>query len=178
MRTRLRRLAALTGTAVLLSMLGVAPAAAHTSLVAVNPADGSTVDTTPAAVVLTFTEPAVALGTQVVVTGPRGKASAGAVRLVDSTVRQELVSGAPAGRYTVAWRVTSEDGHPITGQLSFTSTGAGGGTVSPAPAPGADRARGPDVPAWGWLVLAVVVLGTAASTAVVLSRRRSSQPSD
>lgn len=176
MRPRLRRLTAAVGTAVVLSVLVAAPAAAHTALVAVDPADGSTVATTPAAVVLTFTEPAVALGTQVVVTGPRGEVSAGAVRLVDNTVRQELVTGAPAGSYTVAWRVTSEDGHPITGQLSFTSTSAGGGSASPAPAPA--RPGGPDVPSWAWLVLAVGVLGTAASTAVVLSRRRSSHPSD
>ena len=172
MRSRLRRLAAVVGAAVVLVVLGAAPAAAHTSLVGVDPADGSTVAATPAAVVLTFTEPAVALGTQVVVTGPEGQVSGGAPQLVDSTVRQELVPGAPAGRYTVAWRVTSADGHPITGESSFTTTSAGGGTATPDPVSAADPGAGPGVPVWGWAVLAVVVLA-AAGTVVVLSRRRS-----
>lgn len=179
MRPGLRRLTALVGGAVALSVLVAAPAVAHTSLVAVDPANGSTVASTPAAVVLTLTEPAVALGTQVVVTGPQGQASTGTAQLVDNTVRQELVAGAPAGQYAVAWRVTSEDGHPITGELRFTSTGAGGGTAAPDPPPPAGRSDRPGVPAGGWLVLAVVVLGAVASTAVVLNRRRRSpDPSD
>lgn len=176
MRSRLRRLAAVVGAAAVLSVLAAAPAAAHTSLVGVDPVDGSTVATTPAAVVLTFTESAVALGTQIVVTGPQGKVSAGPARLVDRTVRQELVADAPAGRYTVAWRVTSQDGHPLTGEFSFTSTGAGGGTATPDPAPAADATAGAGVPAWGWAVLAAVLLA-AVSSAVVLTRRRTAPPS-
>lgn len=176
MRSRLRQLAAVVGAAVVLSVLVAAPAAAHTSLVGVDPVDGSTVPATPAAVVLTFTDPAVALGTQVVVTGPQGKVSAGPARLVDRTVRQELLADAPAGRYTVAWRVTSQDGHPITGEFSFTSTGVGGGTATPDPAPSADATAGAGVSAWGWAVLAAVVLAGVGG-AVVLTRRRAAPPS-
>jgi len=167
-----RRLVAVLTTAVMLSLLVAAPASAHTSLVATDPADGSTVSATPAAVVLTFSEPAVALGTQVVVTGPQGQASVGAAQLVDATVRQELVAGAPAGRYTVAWRVTSEDGHPISGAVSFTSTAAGGGTLAPDSAPAAGEPGGAGAPSWAWLVLTALVLGTAVTLAVVFRRRR------
>ena len=158
-------------TAVLLSLLVAAPASAHNSLVGTDPADGSTVSATPAAVVLTLNEPAVALGTQVVVTGPQGQASVGAARLVDATVRQELVAGAPAGRYTVSWRVTSDDGHPITGTLSFTSAASGGGTLAPDSTPAAGESGGAGVPTWAWLVLAALVLGTAVTLAVVFRRR-------
>ena len=166
-----RRWVAVLTTAVMLSLLMAAPASAHNSLVATDPADGSTVSATPAAVVLTFDEPAVALGTQVVVTGPQGQASVGAAQLVDATVWQELVAGAPAGRYTVSWRVTSDDGHPISGEVSFTSTAAGGGTLAPDPAPAVAEPGGAEVPTWAWLVLAALVLGTAVTLAVVFRRR-------
>ena len=173
MRRRLARLLAVLGTAGALSVLLAGPAAAHNSLVSVDPADGSTVAATPAAVVLTFDEPAVALGTQVVVTGPQGRANAGAARLVDDTVRQEIGRDAPAGRYTVAWRVTSADGHPVTGELSFTSTAAGGGSApaDPAPEPGS-AGTGPGLPVWAWVAVAVVLVGAAATIGAQLNRRR------
>lgn len=171
----LGRWLAVLGAAVVVSVLVVAPASAHNRLVAAEPVDGSTVAATPAAVVLTFDEPSVALGTQVVVAGPAGPVSAGAAQLVDNTVRQELAAGAPAGRYTVSWRVTSNDGHPITGQLSFTSAAAGGGTAAPSPAPEPSQPAGP--PITTWLVAALVLLGSAATVAVVVRRRRSASES-
>ena len=68
---------------------------------------------TPSSVVLTFDEPAIAIGTKLVVTGPTGPVQTGAPQLVDNTVTQNLQPGAPAGAYTVEWRITSTDGHPI-----------------------------------------------------------------
>ena len=154
--------------ALLLGVLTAAPAAAHNSFVGSDPADGATVSRTPGAVVLTFNEPAVALGTQVVVTGPDGPASTGAPQLVDASVRQPLVPGAPAGTYTVTWRVTSSDGHPITGTLTFTADAAGSGEyLGPAePPPAVD---GSGAPVWAWVLLAVLLLGGAAALSV---RRR------
>ena len=43
----------------------------------------------------------------------------GAPVLVDDTVTQPLVADRPAGTYTVQWRVTSSDGHPISGTFTF-----------------------------------------------------------
>lgn len=152
-----------------LGLVAAPPAAAHNYLVGADPADGSTLARTPAAVVLRFDEPSVALGTQVLVTGPEGAVGQGAPRLVDDTVTQALVPGAPAGRYTVDWRVTSADGHPITGRFSFTATTAAAGTFSP-PAPlSAAPAASEAVPAWVWVLVALLTLGATGS--VLVSRR-------
>ena len=48
------------------------PAAADTELISTIPADQQTVGRTPAVVVLTFDESLLAMGSQVVVTGPQG----------------------------------------------------------------------------------------------------------
>ncbi|GIG41614.1 copper resistance CopC family protein [Cellulomonas phragmiteti] len=122
-----RRAGALAALALLLASLGTAllasPAAAHNTLRSTDPADGSTVATAPAQVTLTFDQPALELGTQIVVTGPDGVAvSDGPVQLVDVSVVQPLVTTLPAGTYDVAWRVTSADGHPLTGAFTFTAT--------------------------------------------------------
>jgi hypothetical protein len=65
----------------------------------------------------------------------------------------------PAGVYTIAYRIISADGHPVSGTLTFTLTTAGDGTPA---APPADSAAGDDsggVPIWVWIGGAVVVLG-------------------
>ena len=100
---------------------GASPAWAHTTLTSTNPADQEMVQSAPQAVVLTFDEPVIATGTQVVVTGPSGQIQQGQPRLAENTVTQDLQPGAPAGAYTVAWRVTSADGHPVSGTFSFTA---------------------------------------------------------
>lgn len=112
------------------------PAAAHDELVSVAPADGSTVEAAPASVDLVFAEPAIALGTEVQVLGPDGtNLSAGAPALLDATVSQPLAAVRPAGVYTVQWRVTSADGHPISGEFTFTTTAAAGAPAAPEPSP-------------------------------------------
>jgi methionine-rich copper-binding protein CopC len=108
-----------------LTLLGAGPAAAHNTLVSSDPADGSTAATAPAQVTLTFNEPAVALGTVVEVRAPDGRVvSSGDAVLTDASVAQALSGELPAGDYAVLWRVTSADGHPIEGQLTFTAQGA------------------------------------------------------
>ncbi|MBB2924462.1 copper resistance CopC family protein [Cellulomonas cellasea] len=107
-----------------LGVLGAGPAAAHSALVSSDPADGSTPATAPAQVTLTFNEPAVALGTVVEVRAPDGRVvSTGDAVLADAGVTQALSGDLPAGAYSVLWRVTSADGHPIEGQLTFTAQG-------------------------------------------------------
>ncbi len=110
-------------------LMGAATAAeAHDILVGTTPKDGSTAAVVPAQVTLTFNEPAIAVGTIVVVTGPAGnQVQSGATVLIGNTVNQHLRPGSPAGRYTVAWRVTSADGHPASGSFSFTALAASPG---------------------------------------------------
>lgn len=121
-----RRTAPVAGLVVgLVLALGVvaAPAAqAHDQLVSVDPADGSTVKAVPDHVTLTFEDPAVALGTEIVVTSPDGSVvSTGDAQLVDNTVSQAIGGELPAGAYSVTWRVTSQDGHAVSGTFGFTA---------------------------------------------------------
>jgi methionine-rich copper-binding protein CopC len=163
--------------AAVLGVCATAPAAAHNSLQSTSPDDGQTVARTPSAVVLTFDEPALAMGTKIVVTGPGGEVQQGPVRNIDNTVRQDLQGEAPAGSYTVAWRVTSADGHPISGSFAFTSRQAGVAQPAPTASASATHQHSPApptsnrVPPWVGLVLLVAVAGTVAA---LVRRRRMS----
>lgn len=171
---------ALTGLVGAVVMLAVtaAPAAAHNALASTAPADGSTVQQAPAEIVLTFNQPALALGTSLVVTDPTGQqVQTGQPKLVDNTVTQTLRPG-PAGAYTVLWRVTSADGHPISGQLTFNAeAGSASRQVESTPGP-VDTAPGPAQTGSGSALPWVAVLGMVAVVAVVLTalRRRLSNP--
>jgi methionine-rich copper-binding protein CopC len=158
-----------SGVAVLvLAGLGLfalaAPASAHNSLTGSNPADKATLDTGPAQVVLTFDQP-VQEGeglNSVAVTGPDGTLWQDGPATVDSNVVTAPVRElGPKGVYTIGYRVVSADGHPVSGELTFTLTTAGDGT--PAPETTRNSAGGGSdgggVPVWVWLAGAVVLLG-------------------
>jgi hypothetical protein len=78
---------------------------------------------------------AMAMGAQVVITGPSGPVQTGSPIVVDNSAWQPLAADAPPGNYEVAWRVTSADGHPITGAFRFTAEAAGAGQVPPESSP-------------------------------------------
>jgi methionine-rich copper-binding protein CopC len=161
-----------------------APASAHDVLASTNPADRATVGATPAQVQLTFDQPAFALGSQVVVKGPSGNVAVGAVRIVNKVVSQRLAGGAPAGTYTVLWRVTSADGHPVSGQFTFTSTAASaeraettaapGTTTAPPSGTGSPTSSGSKAPTWLWVLVLLVLLVPVA----IFVRRRPGGPHD
>lgn len=109
----------LAATALLVG--GATAAQAHNILITTSPVDGSMPAVVPSQVTLTFNQPALAVGTILIVTGPAGQVQTGAAVLVDSNVTEHLQPGSPAGLYTVAWRVTSADGHPVSGKFSFTA---------------------------------------------------------
>lgn len=139
------------GPAALALALGVlspallaAPAWAHDSLRSTNPADGTTLPTAPDAVDLVMSSTPLGLGTQVEVTGPDGLVSTGDAQVVDTTVSQPLAQDRPAGDYTVQWRVTSSDGHPVSGSFTFTATAAAGAaTPAATPSPTATPSDSP-----------------------------------
>jgi methionine-rich copper-binding protein CopC len=111
-----------------LAALGAAPASAHAHLVRAVPGDRATVTTAPTRVRLVFDEN-VRTPAALVVTGPSGtRVEQGQVQVLDNTasVPVEVVA---AGRYTVAFRVVSADGHPVSAQTSFRFTP--GGTAEP-----------------------------------------------
>ena len=183
-RTRAPVLAVLAAGLALVAI--AAPASAHNVLISVSPADGSTVDTAPAAVVLTFDQPAQALGTAILVLGPDGTTvSTGEPILVNSTVRESLGPQRPAGLYTVEWRVTSTDGHPISGRFTFTATSATGppavqpttdqATASVTAPPGSSGSPEPGGGARPWAILAITASGAFVTAAAIkLAHRRRS----
>lgn len=110
-------------------------ASAHDVLQKTTPADGATLQRMPSTVSLQFAEPPLAIGTQVLVKGPSGDVADGKPIIEGSTVVQKVSPDAPAGSYTVTYRVTSDDGHPIGGTFSFEASarqdGGTGATTAP-----------------------------------------------
>lgn len=101
--------------------VGSGPAAAHATLVGSDPADGSSLTTAPRAVSMTFSEN-VGSGF-VAVTAPSGtRVKTSNVRTVDRVLTADVADSDERGRYTIAYRVVSADGHPVAGELTFTTT--------------------------------------------------------
>lgn len=96
-------------------------ASAHDVLESSNPADGSTVATLPDQITLTFNKNVLALGSVLKVTGPDGSVTQGKPTVTDNKVQQAIAPGSAAGDYSVVWRVTSADGHPISGEFAFSA---------------------------------------------------------
>jgi methionine-rich copper-binding protein CopC len=104
---------------------GAGPAAAHAVLEKTSPADGSTVSAAPASVSLTFDEAPQTKFSAVHVTGPDGqRKDNGPITVANAVLTEQLGGSRPAGRYVVDWRVISDDGHPVSGQFSFTARAA------------------------------------------------------
>ncbi|WP_328446549.1 MULTISPECIES: copper resistance CopC family protein [unclassified Amycolatopsis] len=152
------------------AVLGTAtPALAHNVLISSDPANGSSVTAGPQKVSLTFDQYVQGADVnQIAVTGPGGGQWAeGPISVVNNVISAPLRPLGPAGKYTVGYRVLSADGHPVTGELTFTLTAAGTGTpatVDAAKSPGGttSQATSPSsstgVPIWVWIAGAVVLL--------------------
>lgn len=123
--TRARRsFAALLAAALLVMPAGAA--SAHDRLLGSDPEDGST-GGPPEEIVLTFSAAVGELGAQMAVTDGEGRSVVDGDPEVDGVeVTQDLVDDLSEGDYEVVWRVTSEDGHPISGALGFTVEGTAG----------------------------------------------------
>ena len=102
------------------------PAGAHATLTGTVPAADEVVDAVPDVVELQFDEPVETVGGAVEVFGPDGeRVDLGSVDTDDggATLRAPI-EGDAIGTYTVAWRVTSEDSHTLTGSFVFHNGGA------------------------------------------------------
>lgn len=189
MSRRLLRAIAVTLLAGTALLVGAAPAFAHTRLESSDPADGASLDTGPQRVSLTFSETMSAEFTALTVIGPdQGAYQTGPISAQGNTVSAAVLPLGPAGRYEIGYRVVSEDGHPVTGSVAFTLTTAGpGGPAAPAgttpgpeaagapaaPVPAGDQAgggSGSGMPAWPWIVGAVVLVGGGVVVALRLGR--------
>lgn len=150
---------------------GITPAGAHTALTETDPPADATLQTGPARVTATFNEELQPTFAAMTVIGPDGNLWSGGDQEVRGlTVTVPVRPLGPAGRYTVNYRVTSADGHVVTGSWSFTvavpSTGEPGPTV---PSPG-----GPGrISLWPFGLGAVLLIGV---TALWVLRHRANEP--
>ncbi|CQD06190.1 copper resistance protein CopC [Mycobacterium europaeum] len=168
----MRRLAtaACVGALLVIAPRTAPPVSAHAARIATDPADNAVLTTGPERVSATFNEQLQTTFAAMTVVGPDGNVwSAG-----DPTVRGAVVGIGlrplgPAGTYTVNYRVTSADGHVVSGSWSFRLTVPGTGT--PGPPVGAGPAGGRDsaVPVWPFVAVAALLV---AGGAVWALRRR------
>lgn len=120
--------------ALLVGLTGVpAPAAgAHTALTATEPAADGVLTSSPSRVSATFNEPIQPMFAAMTVIGPdQNLWSTGDTTVDGRVVGVELRPLGPAGSYTANYRVTSADGHVVSGSWSFTLSVAGPGRPSP-----------------------------------------------
>ncbi|WP_238695514.1 copper resistance CopC family protein [Ornithinimicrobium flavum] len=105
----------------LVTFLVLAPrgALAHDELLGSDPADGAS-GVAPAQVTLTFSGQIAQVGATVVVTDGSGASVVAGEPVAEGTeVVQPLAADLAPGAYEVVWRVTSQDGHPISGTFGF-----------------------------------------------------------
>lgn len=206
--TALRRPAApialaATLLAAFLVLLSPLSASAHDALVSSSPAADSSVETLPSELTLTFSAKLIdgEGATELTVTDPAGQSVIDGTPTVEGAiVTQPLLGSGPAGEYHVVWKVVSSDGHPTSGEFSFTVTVGDEATPSdepttapPTAAPTTEQTAAPEATATtvpdagddagapsGWIwVLAILVLAALALVVwLVLRRRRGPAPTD
>jgi copper transport protein len=99
-----------------------APVRAHAALVSSDPAAGAELDSPPAAIALSFTEPPDPELSVIEVLDATGTAieTGATTRGAGNLLRTALPPALPDGVYTVSWRVVSEaDGHLTAGAFAF-----------------------------------------------------------
>jgi copper resistance protein C len=107
------------------SSSGAVPAWAHASLVSSSPKAGAELVELPSRVTFTFSEDVSEPAYVVVRTDDGTGVTAGDPVVEGTTVTQRLDDSRGTGSFTMAYRVVSVDGHPVTGELDFTVTGEG-----------------------------------------------------
>ncbi len=117
---------------------GVGNAAAHTALAGSDPVDGATEGAAPTVVTLTFTEDINPTFANVVVNSSDGRNwVAGTPVVAGPEIRASVSPNLPeGGDYTIGYRVVSEDGHPVSGSVSFTVAGTPAPAEPESPSPG------------------------------------------
>ncbi|WP_028927303.1 copper resistance CopC family protein [Pseudonocardia acaciae] len=171
-------------------LLGTGTAFAHNVLVGSDPADRSSLPAGPSQVTLKFDLPVQESFSTVTVVGPNGNHfEAGQAKVDGNSVTAPVSPLGPAGQYTVGYRIVSDDGHPVSGSISFTLTnpgpgqgvpagsapGASGGSGAVAPVAGApaESGAGSDsggIPAWPWVVGGIVLVAAGVTVALRLGR--------
>jgi methionine-rich copper-binding protein CopC len=132
------------------------PASAHAARVSADPADNAVLSAGPGRVSATFNERLQTTFAAMTVVGPDGNVwSTGEPTVQGAVVAVGLRPLGPAGTYTVNYRVTSADGHVVSGSWSFRLTVPGPGTPGP---PAAATGAGRGMPVWPFAVVAAALV--------------------
>ena len=156
--TAIRRVLATAMLIAGMAMTGMAVASAHAVRIAADPASDASLASPPSRVSATFNEALHTDFAAMTVVGPDGNLwSDGAPQVQGAVVSARVRPLGPAGSYTVNYRVTSADGHVVSGSWSFTLTAAGSGTPGP-PAAASTHTSERALPVWPFLLGAAAVI--------------------
>ena len=101
-------------------VVAAVPASAHADLVSTDPADGAVLQSAPESITLNFNSKILEGLAELAVTNSVGELVTGIVAESAQTTTTALwPADLPGDTYKVAYRIVSEDGHPITGAFSF-----------------------------------------------------------
>jgi copper resistance protein C len=98
------------------------PAQAHDQLIDQTPKDGETLQAGIVEIKLNFNNELLNLGdsgAEILVLNAAGEQQNPGCALIEGRDATIQLSLADAGKYSVAWRVVSSDGHPISGDFEF-----------------------------------------------------------
>ena len=112
--------------ALLATVLQAGPARAlpaHASLVSIAPPDGAQLSTGPTQVQLTFDDTIAPQFARVRLTRDDSVVETAPPTVAGTVVTAAVTENAGPGAYRIAWQVASDDGHPVSGEASFTVTG-------------------------------------------------------
>ncbi len=158
------RVAAVALLATLLLWTAAGTASAHAALVATDPAKDATLGAGPQRVSATFNEPLQTRFAAMTIVGPDERLwHTGEPQVQGAVVSVAVRPLGPAGTYTVHYRVTSADGHPVSGSWSFELTTPGTGEPGPAvsePTSPESGDPGDDAPVWPFALGVIAVVGT------------------
>lgn len=138
---RIRTVLATAAVAVLAGLGVAAPASAHDTIVSSSPGADEQLSAAPEEVALVFSNELLSLdgntGTAMIVEDESGKDWVAGEPVVEAdTVTVPLEPGMTDGTYLVTWKVVSSDGHPTSGDYSFSIAG-----VAPTEAPATETAE-------------------------------------
>jgi len=151
---------------VVMAVAGAGAASAHATRLATDPVENAELSQPPQKVSATFNEALQPQFAVMTVVGPDGNLwSTGEPKVDGAVITVGVRPLGPAGTYTVNYRVTSADGHVVSGSWTFRLTVAGTG----APGPSAASATNPSddgIPVWPFFVAAGVLVAAGALWAV------------
>ncbi|WP_234834799.1 copper resistance CopC family protein [Mycolicibacterium stellerae] len=154
------RLAFIAALVAAMALAGAPVAAAHAARIAADPADGASLGQGPQRVSATFNEQLQPEFAAMTVVGPDGNLwSTGDPQVQGAVIAVEVRPLGPAGTYTVNYRVTSADGHPVSGSWSFRLTVAAAGTPGPSAARPAGSGGDGAIPVWPFLAVGALIIG-------------------